>query len=146
MFFKVRKSRVLRWCHARQFFLATSCNTSSLENNPTAGHTTTTICLQFYRSLKYLFHPICWAEITINHSRIFLAVYHLHFTLTGHIKEKSYFLILNPITSKFPSERNRTDVCFLLANLLEVGLRKDSDWLEKVLTNPCNCVWYQSYI
>ena len=34
-----------------------SCNTSSLQNNPTAGHTTTCICLQFYRSLKYLFHP-----------------------------------------------------------------------------------------
>ena len=32
-----------------------SCNTSSLQNNPTAGHTTTSICLQFYRSLKYLF-------------------------------------------------------------------------------------------
>ena len=34
-----------------------SCNTSSLQNNPTAGHTTTCIRLQFYRSLKYLFHP-----------------------------------------------------------------------------------------
>ena len=34
-----------------------SSNTSSLQNNPTAGHTTTCICLQFYRSLKYLFHP-----------------------------------------------------------------------------------------
>ena len=34
-----------------------SCNTSSLQNNPTAGHTTTCICLQFYRSLQYLFHP-----------------------------------------------------------------------------------------
>ena len=36
-----------------------SCNTSSLQNNPTAGHTTTCICLQFYRSLKYLFTQIC---------------------------------------------------------------------------------------
>ena len=34
-----------------------SCNASSLQNNPTAGHTTTCICLQFYRSLQYLFHP-----------------------------------------------------------------------------------------
>ena len=34
-----------------------SCNASSLQNNPTAGHTTACICLQFYRSLKYLFHP-----------------------------------------------------------------------------------------
>ena len=34
-----------------------SCNTSSLQNNPTAGHTTTCICLQFHRSLKYLFRP-----------------------------------------------------------------------------------------
>ena len=34
-----------------------SCNTSSLPNNLTAGHKTTCICLQFYRSLKYLFHP-----------------------------------------------------------------------------------------
>ena len=32
-------------------------NTSSLQNNPTAGHTTTCIYIQFYRSLKYLFHP-----------------------------------------------------------------------------------------
>ena len=65
-------SVVLRRCHTRQFFLATcnatqrrfklpftiaSCNTSSFQNNPTAGHTTTCICLQFYRSLQYLFHP-----------------------------------------------------------------------------------------
>ena len=34
-----------------------SCNASSLQNNPTAGHTTTCICLQFYRSLRYLFSP-----------------------------------------------------------------------------------------
>ena len=34
-----------------------SCNASGLQNNPTAGHTTTCICLQFYRSLQYLFHP-----------------------------------------------------------------------------------------
>ena len=34
----------------------TSCNTSILLKNPTAGDTTTCICLQFYRSLKYLFH------------------------------------------------------------------------------------------
>ena len=33
-----------------------SCNASSFQNNPTAGHTTC-ICLQFYRSLQYLFHP-----------------------------------------------------------------------------------------
>ena len=32
------------------------CNTSSLQNNSTAGHTTTCICLQFYRSLQCLFH------------------------------------------------------------------------------------------
>ena len=33
-----------------------SCSTSSLQNNPTAGHTTTCIhvCLQFYRCLQYL--------------------------------------------------------------------------------------------
>ena len=34
-----------------------SCNTSSLQNNPTAGHTTTCICLQLYRNLHCLFHP-----------------------------------------------------------------------------------------
>ena len=52
------------WKHAtqRRFKLPctrelASCNTSSLQNNPTAGHTTTCICLQFYRSLQYLFHP-----------------------------------------------------------------------------------------
>ena len=39
-----------------------SCNTSSLQNNPTAGHTTTCICLQFTGTRNIFFTQICVAS------------------------------------------------------------------------------------
>ena len=122
-----------------------SCNTSSLQNNLTAGHTTTCICLQFDRSRQYLFTQICVASCKKKLPRVTWPLAVVYFikqlpNVKMNIRAQLKILIWKAITPR--SSITKSYIHFKIA----LFARKIVSYEIPNTGFPCRTLWSKHFI